>query len=78
MTDKVRKITEATVLPISLIIMLAIGVWGASAINSKAQTAVDAAGSAQQSANDCHKTITRIDERLSRIEGKLDSAIGGP
>lgn len=70
-------ITEATLVPISLVIMICVGIFGLSAINSKAQSATEAAASAQTTASDCQKMMMHLDERLSRMEGKLDAVLGG-
>lgn len=63
-TSSIREISERTLVPISLIVALLVGVFWLSGVANKADAA-------NVMANECAHDFKKIDERLSRIEGKL-------
>jgi hypothetical protein len=62
--DKIKEISESTVIPLTLVIAIMGGtVWLSSVYNE--------AKEARVLAGECSEDFKKIDERLSHIEGKL-------
>lgn len=66
-----RKITETTLFPLSLVILIAGGVFWLSSVYSTASTTKDEVTLLRQKQDEYYDAIQKVDERLSRIEGKL-------
>ncbi len=71
MTEKIRSITEGTVIPLSLVLVLIGGIFWLSTVYSTANTTMEEVKLLRQKQDDYYDTIEKIDVRLSRIEGKL-------
>jgi len=65
------KITEGTLMPLSLVILALGGVFWLSSINSDAKATRADVEILRQKQDEYLGEIRRVDERLSRIEGKL-------
>jgi hypothetical protein len=66
-----KRISEATALPISLVIvLLGVAAW-VSSLKSDTKTNADDIARVEAQEEQYIKVIQRINERLSRIEGKL-------
>ena len=71
MTDASKRITEQTLVPISLVIViLGVAVW-VSTIKSDTKANADDIERIEKEQKEYVRTVRRIDERLSRIEGKV-------
>lgn len=65
MVDRVRQISEKTVVPITFMAVIVAGSFWLQSVYSEAKAAHD-------EASECTRDFKKIDERLSRIEGKLE------
>jgi hypothetical protein len=73
--NAIKLITESTFLPISLVsIIIAIAVW-VSDLKATAEQSIQDIHRLEQTQKEYLGTVVRIDERLSRIEGKLDAKL---
>lgn len=71
----IRQITESTVLPVSLVVIVVmVAVWASSVKAIADQNAQDIRR-LETEQKEYLSTVTHIDERLSRIEGKLDAKL---
>ena len=66
-----NKITENTLIPVSLVILLLGGIVWLTSIYAQASQAAEAVKALTFKQEDYNRLIENIDRRLSRIEGKL-------
>lgn len=67
MGDRGTSISEKTLIPVSLMLVVIVASLWISSVAHKAEAGLSMAG-------ECAQDFKRIDERLSRIEGKLGIA----
>ena len=71
MKERLNALTEGTLIPLSLVILLGGCMLWVGALQSRATTTAEDLDKFQSSYRDDLKVIQRIDRRLSRIEGAL-------
>jgi len=71
MAEKIGKITESTLIPLSLLAVLAGGIFWLSTLYAEVRTNSAAVAEMKMTQADGYKSLQSIDQRLSRIEGKL-------
>lgn len=74
MTQRMRQlISENTPISIGLLVTIIGGVFWLSAFYAKAQNTAQDVSEIKQAQQEYNKTLISVDERLSRIEGMLDT-----
>lgn len=71
MTEKIKQISESTLVPISLVLVFLGGAAWMTTINSKATATEGDVAEIKLNQKEYEKLARKIDERLSHIEGKL-------
>lgn len=72
MGDKIKMITEKTLLPISLwLVIIGLTVW-LTTLNAKTDQNIKDISEAKSSQETYNKNLTEINSRLSHIEGMVD------
>ena len=71
MNEYVKKITESTAIPISLVVLIIGGIVWLTSIKADTLSLKEEQSHLQQKQEEYNHTLQSIDERLSKIEGKM-------
>lgn len=71
MAEKVRAITESTLLPLSLVVMLSGGIMWLTTIHNKTQDLEKSMDRIEIKQDQYNNSLSEVLRKLSRIEGKL-------
>ena len=71
MPEKLKKLSEDTLIPVSFMVVLAGGIFWLSSMYSEVKANTTSVDELKKTNEAYMKTVQSIDTRLSRIEGKL-------